>query len=272
MRCQTLSILLVLTGCTAAPKKQGCREGQHPPRGASAKASALPRSAFTHSHNDYEQARPLHDALAHHVASVEVDIFFGDGTFPVSHDDLPHSQRGTLQALYLDPLWQRIEANEGHVYPDGARLRLVIDIKEEHPELAAALYALLHRYPMFTEHSDAGVGVGPVDLVLSGAPRAKAEVLERARRWASRDTNQYAAEDVAGGDRVAEYALDWGEFFWWEGEGELDEAEAESMRCIVENAAAMGRSVRFYDAPDRPSAWQAQLENGVAFINTDVLE
>ena len=41
--------------------------------------------AYTHAHNDYQHDRPLHDALAARVHSVEADVWFSGGRFEVSH-------------------------------------------------------------------------------------------------------------------------------------------------------------------------------------------
>src|SRR5260370_27011364 len=60
-----------------------------------------------HSHNDYEQRRPLLDALALGYRSVEADIWLRDGELWVSHKG--RSFAGTLRELYLDPLQARVD-------------------------------------------------------------------------------------------------------------------------------------------------------------------
>src|SRR6266478_168041 len=60
-----------------------------------------------HSHNDYEQRRPLLDALALGYRSVEADILLRDGELWVSHKG--RSFVGTLRELYLDPLQARVD-------------------------------------------------------------------------------------------------------------------------------------------------------------------
>ena len=39
-----------------------------------------------HAHNDYEQEKPLFDALDNGFCSIEVDIFLVEGKFLVGHD------------------------------------------------------------------------------------------------------------------------------------------------------------------------------------------
>src|SRR3954467_2776018 len=59
-----------------------------------------------HAHNDYEHARPLHDALDAEVfCSVEADIWLvGTSSLLVAHDLSATDPSKTLQSLYLDPL------------------------------------------------------------------------------------------------------------------------------------------------------------------------
>src|SRR5258708_29863697 len=82
-----------------------------------------------HAHNDYEHTRPLFDALDQGFCSVEADIHLVDGKLLVAHSRSQVKPERTLQALYLDPLRERVRRNGGHVYPGGAELTLLIDIK-----------------------------------------------------------------------------------------------------------------------------------------------
>src|SRR4051812_22414032 len=70
-----------------------------------------------HSHNDYEQTRPLFDTLAHGFLSVEADIWFQNEKLLVAHTPLAWKPDRTLQSLYLDPLRERVKRNGGKVYP-----------------------------------------------------------------------------------------------------------------------------------------------------------
>ena len=91
-----------------------------------AKATPLRRA---HAHNDYEHKRPLFDALGHGFCSVEADVHLIDGKLLVAHDRKDAKPDRTLQALYLDPLRERVKANGGRVYPGGPTVFLLIDVK-----------------------------------------------------------------------------------------------------------------------------------------------
>ena len=84
-----------------------------------------------HAHNDYEQKRPLFDALDHGFGSVEADVFLVKGELLVGHTFLQLQRERTLERLYLDPLRALIKQNGGKVYRDGPVLWLLIDVKTE---------------------------------------------------------------------------------------------------------------------------------------------
>src|SRR5262245_25702012 len=68
-----------------------------------------------HAHNDYAHERPLLDALEHGFCSVEADIYLVEGHLLVAHDRGQVQPGRTLQALYLDPLRDRVQKNGGKV-------------------------------------------------------------------------------------------------------------------------------------------------------------
>src|SRR5580765_1979105 len=99
-----------------------------------------------HAHNDYEHEHPLVDALERGFCSVEADIYLVDGQLLVAHDRKDISRARTLQALYLDPLRDRVKKNGGRVFPGGPDVTLLIDVKSEAEETYAALRKVLERY------------------------------------------------------------------------------------------------------------------------------
>src|SRR5882672_4968668 len=69
-----------------------------------------------HAHNDYEHTRPLFDALDRGFCSVEADVWLVNGQLLVAHDLKDAKPERTLQALYLDPLRERVMRNGGKVF------------------------------------------------------------------------------------------------------------------------------------------------------------
>ena len=84
-----------------------------------------------HAHNDYVHKRPLFNALDDGFCSVEADIYLVDGQLLVAHVRSQVKPERTLQALYLDPLSERVKKNGGHVYPAGPEFTLLVEIKAD---------------------------------------------------------------------------------------------------------------------------------------------
>jgi hypothetical protein len=99
-----------------------------------------------HAHNDYEHKRPLFDALDHGFCSVEADIYLVDGQLLVAHERSQVKPERTLQALYLDPLRERVKKNGGRVYPNGPEVTLLIDLKSGWTEIYPVLRRVLKDY------------------------------------------------------------------------------------------------------------------------------
>src|SRR5689334_2412585 len=99
-----------------------------------------------HAHNDYEHAHPLVDALNCGFCSVEADIWLVNGESLVAHERSGVKADRTLQALYLEPLRERVKRNGGHVYPQRAEFTLLVDIKTDWPTTYPVLRAVLQQY------------------------------------------------------------------------------------------------------------------------------
>src|SRR5205807_6937043 len=113
---------------------------------ASPETNSPPPLIHAHAHNDYEHPRPLLDALDHGFCSIEADIYLVDGKLLVAHDRNKVKPERTLQALYLEPLRQRVKANGGRVYRGGPECVLLIDIKSDWQTLYPVLRATLKEY------------------------------------------------------------------------------------------------------------------------------
>jgi hypothetical protein len=264
-------------GAACAPPPEVCREGQEPSLTPATARGAAGFHPYAHSHNDYEHRRPLEDALDARFYSVEADVYFRDGRFEVSH--LGFGSVGTLEALYLAPLQARVDAR-GSVHGDGLPLTLWVDLKDKDARLPQELAALLARFPMVATFDDRGgvARAGAVRVVLTGEREMKEAFTQQvpAPRPAVRDSNDYTPGDPAPGSGAGAagwgaYALNWGKYLTWNGSGELPAEERRRIACIVENAHAAGRTVRFFAAPDRQEVWQAMLDAGVDYVHTDKL-
>ncbi|SFP47804.1 Glycerophosphoryl diester phosphodiesterase family protein [Amycolatopsis arida] len=234
-----------------------------------------------HAHNDYEHERPLLDALDHGFTSVEADIHLVGDQLLVGHDPEDLTPERTLEALYLEPLRQRVLAHHGRVYRRPAEFQLLVDVKTEAVSTYAALRQRL-RHPryafLFTAYVHGLVRERAVTVVLSGnRPR---EVLAAERyRLAFYDGRIVDPTDLGPGAdaRLVPLVSDnWTRLFSWTGEGPFPPAERERLREIVRTAHAAGQRVRFWATPDTPgpartALWRELVAAEVDHVNTDDL-
>lgn len=259
--------ILAATGMACSNAGEPCLPGQHP---VAVRAVPSPRTGQlvrAHSHNDYEQPRPLLDALDAGLTSVEADVWLVGNALQVGH--WPWDLKGTLQELYLDPLQQRVDT-QGSVLGDGQPFTLWIDVKERNPAYIRLLREVLAGYSMLTVFRTNAVQNKPVTVVLSGDAFIKTQVVEsRDPVSATRDSNTYDPDDPPADTRWAFYALNYGDVVGWDGNGEPSEDARHRLLCIMENARLDARPVRFYDVPEVPAVWELLIAHGAAFIGTD---
>ncbi|MGP8297428.1 phosphatidylinositol-specific phospholipase C/glycerophosphodiester phosphodiesterase family protein [Streptomyces inhibens] len=231
-----------------------------------------------HAHNDYEHARPLFDALDHGFGSVEADIWLVDGRLLVAHEEGDLDPARTLEALYLDPLRRRIQANGGTVYR-GHRLslQLLIDIKTAGDPTYRALSRVLRRYRELLSVCSAGrVRGGPVTAVVSGDRGARAPMeAERVRR-AFYDGRPEDLGTTAPASFAPLVSASWTEMFDWQGVGPMPTEQRERLRQLVTTAHSERRRLRFWATPDmagpaREAVWTQLLDAGVDHLNSDDL-
>jgi glycerophosphoryl diester phosphodiesterase len=224
-----------------------------------------------HAHNDYEHERPLLDALAQGICSVEADVWLVDGELLVAHDREQVTAGRTLESLYLKPLHERVRANGGRVFRDGPEVTLLIDVKSEAVPTYAALKEALERHAdMFTRFTGNDLHTNAIMVIISG---------NRPLNILPNETNRLAALDGRLSDleklppiSVMPLISDsWETQFEWRGDGEFPADQSAKLRDLVAKVHAAGRRIRLWAAPDNPASWRIQREAGVDLINTDKL-
>jgi hypothetical protein len=217
-----------------------------------AAVGAAAAAPLAHSHNDYEQPRPLLDALALGFDSVEADVWLVDGGLLVAHEASQVQSGRTLESLYLDPL---------RAHPPGRPLILLIDVKTEAVATYGVLDAVLEKYPDLA---------GSVRFIISGN-RPREVMAAQSHRRAALDGRMEDLVTTAPADLIPLVSDNWTKFFTWRGEGAFPAAEQTQLRQFVAQVHAQRRLLRFWNTPNNPAVWRVLRAAGVDVIGTDDL-
>jgi len=256
---------LLLVSAVAMQGSPGAESGRVPP----GPAVIQPRA---HSHNDYEHARPLLDALARGFCSVEADIWLVDGALLVAHDRSSVDPGRTLDRLYLRPLWERFQANGGHIYAEPAAFTLLIDIKNTGADTFRVLDRQLAAYaPMLTTFTNDATTPGAVTVIISG-DRATDVILASSPRRAGIDGRLPDLDGTLNRHQMPLVSDNWILHFGWKGPGAMPADEAAKLAAIVAKAHARGMRVRFWSIPQTEAVWSRLYDAGVDLLNADDLD
>lgn len=251
MRCLLLPLLFALALLRAAPP------------------SAPSPLQQAHSHNDYDQKRPLTEALEHGFCSVEADIHLVDGQLLVAHDRVKTRPDRTLRSMYLDPLRERCRTHGGFVHPSTNHFTLLIDIKADAEGSYRVLDPLLREYQsILTRFTPTNTTPRAITVILSGA-RPADTVAAQAERFCALDGRPDDLDRNPSPFLVPLVSDAWSNHFKAPTNGQLSPADRTRLRALVSRTHAQGRRLRFWGAPDRPWLWAEQRDAGVDVINTD---
>lgn len=219
-----------------------------------------------YAHNDYRNARPLHDALALGYRGVEADLFRLDTALVVAHARRERRATNAFARLYLDPLRDRVRRC-GRVLPDSTSFLLNVELKEADERAFRLLLDALGRYPELFHPPGAG-GTPPVRLVLVGwwPSVARGEA-----RWPEYLGVQHVVAGSGAGHAdttlaISLITIDYGKTLRWNGEGPVP---AKSVRALAEaRRLAMERGVplRVHHAPEDLRVYRWLVAGGVTFV------
>ncbi len=243
------------------------------PRVAAAQARCPRASLPAYAHNDYQNARPLDEALERGFRGIEVDVFLVDGTLRVGHDRRAARRGGTLEAIYLGPL-RTLAERCGTLTADGRPFLVFVELKEHTPATYDALVHLLSGYQaLFAPTAAAPVGRSAVEIVLVGwhpaTPQAALGVdsLLRVHHRLVRP-GPLVPHDPAG--RLRMLSVDYGKTIgrWWR-------TPAGRRRWLARLRAVKGaaptRLLRVHNVPPDAGVYTMLLEAGVDLIGTKQL-
>lgn len=224
-----------------------------------------------HSHNDYQRNIPFYRAYSQQVNSMEADVYIDPSSetgLLVAHDPQELSNAYDIEELYLKPIAFIFAQNDGRPWKNEDRsFMLMVDLKTTFHPTIDRLIAKLKKYP---EVFDPSVNPYAVQIVITtGNPPAPA------------DFNTFPAFILFDGlikvdytedqlKRVAMISEPFSAYSKWKADGlPFPESDQKVIRKLVEKAHQQGKPIRFWAAPDNPTAWKALQDLGVDIINTD---
>ncbi len=230
-----------------------------------------------HAHNDYAHERPLFDALDCKFKSIEADVFsIGDSLF-VAHDFDDIKQGKTLRNLYLEPLKNIINNNNGSVYGYGEEIILLVDLKNDGLETYKLLHQILENYKkILTTYYLGKKKAGAVAVIVSG--NRPIEFMQNQKlRYAAYDGRISEIEAGLSAGFMPLVSENWNKYFTWRGEGGMPLVEKEKLIEIVNSAHKRGYMLRFWATPDKPenkrdAVWKVLKNADVDLIGTDDLK
>lgn len=226
-----------------------------------------------HSHNDYEQDRPLFEALDNGFVSVEADVHLINGKLYVTHD-IPATldPKLTLEAMYLDPLKAHIQKNNGSVYPNyNGVFYLMVDFKTEAVPTYKKLKEILTKYEDILSIVKNDVEQKGVVKVFISGNRPIEKILKEETKLALLDGRPKDLESNISSLIMPVVSDNYNNFLSWDGYNQLDKAEEQRFKLLVKNTHAQGKVIRLWASPDNENVWRFLLENDVDLINTDLL-
>ncbi len=220
-------------------------------------------SAQAHSHNDYEQKRPFWEAYEQQFGSIEADLFLVNDSLYAAHNLKDITADRTFTKLYLQPIIQQAQKNEGNIYAQkDVQLQLLIDLKTTSEETLAALVKTLEPYKHLLAPN------GSVKIVISGNTPTP-DNFDKYPAYIYIDGRPEINYTAAQLKRVGLISQSFQKYTRWNGEGDLPERDKKSLIKVVQDIHALKKKVRFWGTPDNIHTWKTMMELQVDFLNTD---
>lgn len=208
-----------------------------------------------HSHNDYEQKRPLKTAFEAKMGSIEADVYLVNNNLYVSHEAKNINPSKSLDKLYLKPLAKLVRKKK--TYP----LILLIDIKSQADSTLDVIVKQISKYSAFFK------AYNTVQFVISGnrPPPEKWSSYPRFIQFDGRPSENYTTQQWTHIGMVSESFGKYAKL----GQKDIPQDTFDKMKMVVDAVHAQNKKARFWATPDTEGVWEALAKMDVDFINTD---
>jgi hypothetical protein len=242
-----LSLIIIVTVVTKTPS-------------AAAQTSYTPLNA--HSHNDYVQAVPFFHAYNAGFGAIEADIFMVNGTLLVAHDAKHLNPANTFKKLYLDPIKAALKKDTSR------QLTLLIDLKQDYWYLMPELIHDLKPLRKFCKGHNPN---GKLLILISGN-RPPPSLFGTYPDYIFFDEDLlhiYTADEL---NKVGQVSLQFSRYAKWKGIGAIPAKDEARLKQVIDSVHALGKPIRFWDAPDNPNGWKVLMKLHADVIGTDLID
>lgn len=221
-----------------------------------------------HSHNDYKNIVPFYLAYSQRAASIECDMFLMEGVFFVGHDKEDLTADMNFEKIYLEPIVDCFKKNKGRAWKDSEeRLQLLLEVKSG--DTQAYIEALLKRIEKYPEVFNPSVNKYAVRIVLTGCSIPGDDIISKYPDYILFDGEYEKEYTPAQMGRIYMISTNLEGLTRWNGKGSLVRDEEAKVRKCISDIHSLGKFVRFWGAPDTPTAWNTLYNFGVDFVGTD---
>ena len=242
---------------------------------AAAGQITCPRSPTlpAYAHNDHENSRPLHQALALGYRGVEADLVLRGGELRAAHSGAESQAGRTLETMYLRPLRAILHQCSRVLNPTTALL-LNLELKERSRAAYDSLLALLARYSdLFEVHPPQSMAA--VEIVLVGwspPPHEARTPIERRLGSQYRITTLTSTSVPHLTESVRLVSVDYGKTIGWSGRGPVPQRAGTWLSRVRDVKGTSRRYLaRAYNAPANAAVYRLLLEGGIDLIGTEDL-
>ena len=222
-------------------------------------------TVIAHSHNDYEQERPLARALELGFQSIEIDILLHENQLKVSHNKSKLSQKPTIEELYFDPLINLIKS-------DNLLKWVLIDFKHYSLETLETLHSSVLKYTDLFQSRTSNDRNSPLQIILSGniprkeiANNPKYDYFFLDGRISDLDNTDPLIYTPIISSNITSFTT-------WRRNHNLKEDEMKTIKLLVNKLQVHGIKLRFWNTKDNVKIWTQLLDIGVDVISVDNLE
>lgn len=215
-----------------------------------------------HSHNDYLNSQPFHNAYAKGFGSIEADVFPVNGTLCVAHHKKEIDPKQTLKTLYLDPLFNKLKNDNSQP------VKLLIDIKEDY---LLSLQLLIKELGPLRKYLSVPGKKRLITILVSGSRPPPGEY-KNYPNYIFFDDDLKLPHTTFEWKRVGQVSLPFTRYSTWNGIGSIETKEKELIAKAIDSVHEAGKTIRFWAAPDNETSWLLQMKSGVDLIGTDKID